>query len=952
MKKVLILLVAIFSVVGLNAQTFDPMEVIPSDSSVRVGVMPNGITYYIKSNPKPEKRADFHIYYKVGAIQEQDSQNGLAHFLEHMAFNGSKNFPDNSLIDYLASIGVRFGENLNAGTGQEQTTYMITNVPITRPSIVDSALLVLHDWAGFISLDTADIDKERGVIVEEWRQGQNASRRLYEKQAPILYNNSLYARRNVIGNADVIKNFKYDELRDFYHKWYRPDMQAFVIVGDFDADSMEAKLLRTMADIQPAAQRAPREDVYIPDNESPLISIASDPELTGTSVQLIFRHPPIPDKYSDKYLASKSQYISSLANNMINNRLGEIAQKEDAPFLGAGSSYGEFIRTSDAYYMSGSARDGEALRTLEALETELLRIKRGGFTASELERAKTDIIRGTERYYENRNDMKNGEFSGKYMQHFEDGTPYITPETDREVTHRVIDNITLAEVEATVRGWISDRNRIITISLPEKEGVVIPTEGDVMAMLKKVAGSEIDIFVDNVKNEPLITAELTGSPVVKTSQGEHGSTIMQLKNGVRVIFKPSTLKADEVIMSSFQRGGSSTITDVVDLYNLSMLSAYMGSAGVGEFSAVELGKKLNGKIAGASPSISGLSQGISGSCSPKDLETMMQLVYLNYTAPRFDQSDWNVVINQFKTRLPNMITHPSYALQDTLLRTMYGNDPRVFMQMSSKVLDTVSMQRTAELYRQFFSNAYGMTFVVVGNVSIDSLRPLAEKYLGSLPSKKQQCNWGDNLVEPRSGINQNMFKTKLETPKVTAIEIFTGKIPFTTESSVNMAAMRYILELRYTKAIREEKGGTYGVGVSMSYSKTPKPQFVLQVSFVTDLSKIEELLPIVEQQIQMLSKDGATAEEITKTKEFFLKKFKEGLIQNGTWLGVLTGIYFDGVNTFDGYEAAVEALTPESIQKITTEVYDQNNVCTVVQMPLEDRSADSAAQDAEPSAAQ
>lgn len=918
----------------VHAQKPAPGETAPVDSSVRVGQLPSGITYYLKHNAKPARRADFHIYYKVGAIQEEESQNGLAHFLEHMAFNGSQHFPGNSMIDWLSTVGVRFGENLNAATGQEQTTYMITNVPLTRPGIVDSALLILHDWAGHIALDTADIDKERGVIIEEWRQGNNAQRRIFEKQAPVLYNNSLYARRNVIGNPEVLKTFKYQELRDFYRKWYRPDLQAFVIVGDFDVDSMERKLRRTMADLKPSAVRTPKATVTVADNERPLVSVTSDPELTATSVQVLFRERPLAERY-DGMERIYHEYIRSLAGRMLNERFSELSRRENAPFLGAGGGYGSVVEPFDAFFVGGTAREGEALRTLEALYTEAYRMKRGGFTQSELDRAKTEIMRGTESYFENRNDRKNGEFAGAYMEHFEDGTPYLSPEQDLRITRRVLDAVTLEEVNAVAAERVRDRNSAILISLPEKAGAALPTEAEVLAVAERVKNARIEAYEDSVQNGELMDASgLEGAPVVKTEAGKYGSTVLTLKNGVRVVVKPTELKADEVQMNAFQKGGQSTVAEATDLYNLGMLPAYLGLSGVGDFSHTELDKLLTGKIAAVRPSIGSLSQGFSGSCSPKDIETLMQLTYLYYTAPRFERSDWNVLMNQYRSLLPGVVKNPNYILQDSLFRTVYGHNPRVFMQLSEQVLDTVSLERTEQLYRRFFSNADGMTFIFVGNISVDSLRPLAEKYLGSLPARKgKEPQWGDYLVLPVPGRVQNMYETPLETPKATAIELYTGELPYTMARSINLEAIRYILEMRYTKSIREEKGGTYGVGVSLTYQKVPLPRFAFQIFFETDTTRVGELLPLVEQEIRALSEGGATEEELTKTKEFFLKQYRDGLIHNGTWMGYLTSWYLNDNDRHTDYEAAVRALTSETIRRTAAETFGQDNVCTVVQLP-------------------
>ncbi len=921
---------------GVHAQRPAAGEAAPVDSSVRVGTLPNGITYYLKHNDKPAQRADFHIYYKVGAIQETDAQNGLAHFLEHMAFNGSEHFPGNSMIDWLSGIGVRFGENLNAATGQESTTYMITDVPLTRDGIVDSALLILHDWAGRITLDTADIDKERGVITEEWRQGNSAGRRVFERQSPVLFNGSLYARRSVIGNREVIQGFAYDELRDFYRKWYRPDLQAFFIVGDFDVDSMERRLRRTMADLPAAAVRTPKAVVTVEDNERPLVSVVSDPELTGTSVELIFREEPLQDRY-DGMERLWHQYVRSLATRMLNIRLVDQSRLEGAPFRSAGCSYSTVVRPFDAFFLAGSARDGEALRTLEALYTELCRMRANGFVASELERAKLEIMRQTESYFENRNDRKNGEFVSEYMRHFESGEPYLTPEQDMAVTRRILDAISLEDVNRVAAGWVRERNSVVLISMREDEKYPLPTEAEVREVIDRVNSLAFDPEEEAATGGELMDASgLSGAPVAKTTAGRFGSTVWMLKNGVRVIVKPTQLKADEVQMNAFQRGGTTTVAEVADLYNLGMLPSYLATTGVGKLSRTELDRCLAGRRAGVMPSVGSLSQGFGGSCSPRDIETMLQLVYLYYTAPRFERSDWNVMMDRYRSMLPGVTQNPNYILQDSLLQTVYGHNPRTFMQLSAKVLDTVSLERTGELYRHFFSNADGMTFIFVGNIAPDSLRPLAEKYLGSLPSKRGKApRWGRHVIVPVPGIVQNMYKTPIQTPKVTAVELYSGELPYTLTRSIELESIRYMLEMRYTRKIREERGGTYGVGVSLTYQKEPLPRFAYQIFFETDTAKIGELLPLVGEEIQALVTDGVTADELTRTKEFFLKRYRDGLIHNGTWLGYLTSWYLHDNDRYDGYEAAVQALTPESVRAAAAAAFGQGNVCTLVQLPEE-----------------
>lgn len=929
------MLACVLAVLPLSAQVLDPTEVVPSDSTVRTGVLPGGSTYYIKQNDKPANRADFYIYYKVGAIQEEDNQNGLAHFLEHMAFNGSKHFPGNSLDEYLATIGVRFGENLNAWTGQESTAYMITNVPLARETIIDSVLLILHDWAGFINLEGDDIDKERGVILEEWRQRNGANMRVMEKQMPVIYNNSLYSRRNIIGNPDVLTSFKHDELRDFYHRWYRPDMQAFVIVGDFDPDVMEQKLKETMADIPRWDVTEEKAVIVLDDNDQPLISVLSDPELTGTQVQVLFRHEPLDERLSDTYAYFARQYATSLVSDMFTQRLSEIARQENAPFLGASGGYSKFIRPADMFYTGAMAREDEALRTLEAVYTELIRIKNHGFTQSELDRAKTKVWRSTESYFENRNDRKNGEFINDFFTHFESGVPYITPETDLEVTRRVLDAVTLANINLTAANLVGDKNEAVLISLPAKEGLPVPTEEQVREVLSRVRLAELEAYVDDVEDVPLLDAEkLTGSKVIESEEGKYESQVLTLANGVKVVVKPTVLKADEVQMTAFQKGGYSLLDDLSDFYNVDILPSYMQTTGVAGFSRTDLQKLLTGKIARATPNITALTQGFSGSSSPKDLETMLQLVYLYYTQPRFEQSDWNVMMNQYRSRLPNLKNNPNYIFQDSVRQTLYGHDPRAVQTISETVLDAASLEKVDSIYRSYFSNAYGMTFILVGNLDMETTVPLLEKYLGSLPASPRENEWVDNnVLYPVGGQVSNIYQTPLETPKVTVLEVFSGYIPYSIRQDVAMNAVRYMLEMRYTKSIREEKGGTYGVGVSLAYRQVPRPLYMYQIYFDTDADKVDELLPIVREEMQDLMTHGATADELTKTKEFFTKRYHDNLIQNGTWLGYLNSWYQLGNDHYGEYMEAVNALNAETIREAARKSFEGAGIVTVIQKP-------------------
>ncbi len=935
---------ALVAVLGLTLsasaqqQPFNLMAPVPLDTAVRYGVLPNGATYYIRHNAKPEGRANFHIFYKVGAVQETDAQNGLAHFLEHMAFNGSKHFTENELIDYLHSIGLRFGENLNAMTGQEMTTYMVTNVPTElRPTVLDSVMLVLHDWAGFISLNHKDIDEERGVITEEWRSGNSAGRRVFEQMAPVMYDSTIYAYRNVIGNEQQLKSFSYAEIEDFYHKWYRPDLMAFFVVGDFDVNEMEARLKRIMADIPEAAVKTPRATVVFPENDKPLIAIVTDPEYSANNLQLIFRHDPKPMEIRGLNAAYYSDMVTSLIGSMLNQRFSEIAKRENAPFLGAGGGYSQLAEPSDAFFASASSKDNGLLTAFEAVYTELLRMQRGGFTESELTRAKTNRLRSLENAYENRADRNNQSFVNEYMNHFSEGEPFTWAEKELEIGKAALGNINIEIVNMVASQLITDKNIAITFAMPEKETVVPPTTEQVLASIDKVKALDIELYKDEVADAPLMSPEaiaaLKGSKIKADKKpGMYGSKAYTLGNGIRVIVKPTDFSKDQIIMASSQKGGTSLITDLNEMYNIGSATAVASSSGVSDFTQIQLGKMLTGKIASAGVYIGSLTQGINGSCSPKDLETMLQLAYLRYTAPRFSQEDFNVMMSRARTNYENSKNNPNFIFSDSLSKIVYGHNPMVFT-ISDEILAAQSLSTMEELYKRYFSNAYGMTFTFVGNIDEATFLPLVQKYLGSLPSKKTGMKWGDNVHYPVAGIVDETFDTKMETPLLTFYRIYTGTVPYSLRESICLDAARYILNMRYTKQIREEKGGTYGVGTGLSFQKDPKSFYTLTVTFRTDTSKIAELEPIVQQVIDDLVRDGVTDEELSKTTGFFLKKFTEGFKDNWFWQGYLNRYYFNDFDGYTEYEALVNSLTPADIQAAAKAAFTQGNEISIIQKP-------------------
>lgn len=940
MKKLVLTFVAML-MAGMSVSQAQPqqqggdpmMQTVPNDPAVRVGVMPNGIKYYIRKNTRDPQRANFHIFYKVGAIQEQDHQNGLAHFLEHMAFNGSKNFKDNSMISYLESIGVRFGENLNAQTGQESTQYMVTNVPVVREGVLDSALLILHDWAGFISLNNDDIDDERGVIREELRQGRNAQRRVMDAQFPVLFNNSIYSQRNVIGTDSLLQSFKYQDIKDFYHTWYRPDVQSFVIVGDIDVDQVEKKLLAVMADIPARTDKVVIETPKIPSNQKMMVSIASDPESTSSQVQMLFRHEPLPFEMRDKFVGQYLNITNALISSMFNDRMADISQKPDAPFLNAGGEYTSLVNATDAFFCGATVRDGESLRAINAMYTELLRMQRGGFTQSELDRAKARMQQSLEQTYHNRDNVRNTAYANMYMANFERNAPYPTPEIALQLQGQLLSMINLGMVNQMAAQFIKDENSAVLVVSPKKEGVSVPTEAEVIAAVEAVKASTIEPYTENVVTEPLVSEQLKGAPVVKTEAGVMPeSTVWTLKNGVKVVLKPTKFRGGEVSMEAFQRGGTSTISDLSELYSINLFGDFSTTSGIGKFSATDLNRMMAGKMASVTNTIGELSQGFKGVSSTKDFETLMQLTYLKYTQPRFDATEWSIFADQLKAMIPNIVSSPGYVYSDSLTNTVYGHDPRMAL-ISEKTISMASKELMESAYRKLYSNAYDMTFVFVGDFDPQTIKPLVEKYLGSLPAKKAKIGWGKDLSSVAKGEVNNRFTFPLETPKVDATQINNGDFDYDLKNRLAANAMSYILDIRYIKSIREEKGGTYGVSVRMSIDKFPTPKFTMKIAFQTDASKIDELMPIVEKEINDMIADGVSEENLNKFKEFNLKKFDENRTDNAAWMHYLKSYYQSGDNFYDGYAERINSLTSNDIKDLAAKMFGKDNVIKVIMMP-------------------
>ena len=937
MRKLLFSLVAfMFGVTCVCAQ--DPTEQLPLDPEVRVGKLDNGMTYYIRHNEKPKGQASFYIYHDVGAIQEDDDQQGLAHFLEHMAFNGTLNLPGKDIIEKLELIGVQFGNNLNAFTSWDCTQYMVMDCPVTEEN-VDLSLLILHDWSQFIALQPEEIDSERGVIMEELRTRDGANLRAQNDMIRNLYKGSLYEHRNLIGYLDGLKSFDQQALVSFYKKWYRPEYQAIVIVGDIDVDQIEAKLKALMADIPASPADAAQKEVHVvPATEEPIVSIFSDPELTRSSVMMFARRNAIPKELKNTISGYVADLVYSFAVMMMSERFNDIAQAADAPFLGGGMDEGGIgiCPTLEATMFSVDAHEGRIDDAFRAMYTEMERMRRHGFTAGEFERAKQDYLRSSERWYTNRNDRTNASYAQTYLDHYADGTPMMDAETEWELDQMLINSLNVDIInQLYLQMARPNENLVILARSPQKEGVVIPTEAELLAIKAEVEASEIAPYEDNTVIEPLIakSVKLKGSKVASTKTNESlGFTEWTLKNGIQVVVRPSTLKADEVIISAEAKGGKSMLSDA-DYFQGDYLPMVMQQSGISKFSSTELSKILSGKSAYASLGVDDYDHSLSAGGSPKDMETILQLIYLNFTAPRFDQTDLDNLKKMYVPYFRNMEADPSYLMSKEFGKTLYKDHFRRQI-TSADQIEALNIEALASVHKQLFSYADDFRFIIVGNVDLKTLKPLVEKYIGSLPtSKDAEYAVVDDGVRTSTGKVTNDFRVKMQQPKVSVHLAFTGAIEDNAKNRLTLDLLSRALDSRYMVSIREEKGGTYGVHVQAGTDRYPVQEYMTVIMFDTNEQLADELVEICDAEIAKIANEGPLADDIAKSKEFLQKNYANVLENNGGWLSAIYRWYEDGYNYKEEYLGILESVTAEDVQAMAKRLLEDGNRTLVIMRP-------------------
>ncbi len=932
MKRIFSFLVAAIAMIGLavpvNAQQQIPVA--PADSAVRVGKLANGLTYYIRHNETPKNRAEFHIAQRVGSVLEEENQRGLAHFLEHMAFNGTGNFPGKTMLNYLEQNGIKFGVDINAYTGLDETVYRVSNVPTTNAGLMDSCLLVLHDWACDILLQDAEIDNERGVIHEEWRTRNNAQWRIMEKIIPVMFEGSQYANRLPIGTMEVVMNFPYQDLRDYYNKWYRPDNQAIIVVGDFDVNAMEARVKELFSHIEMPANAAERIYHEVPNNVEPIYVIGSDVEATSTDVDIYFKHEPLPREYRGTMIGVVQEYIANMASIMLRNRFIEISNTPNAPFNSASCYDSKFFglaSTKDAFTLSANVKEGKVIEGLQGVVREAERAARYGFTASEYDRAKADFISYYESLYNERNNRRSMQYANEYIRHYIDGGYIPGIELEFQLLQGLAPQIPVEAINQYIAEAITDENIVICVTGPEKEDVTYPTAEEAIAAIKAVQAEELEAYVDEVSNEPLISKELTPGRVIAELDGTFpGTTEWILSNGVKVVLKKTDFKDDEIIMNATSYGGKSKY-NAEDASTLKVFPYLHNVGGLGNFSSTNLRKALAGKNADAGLNIGTYSEQIYANCAVKDLETMLQLVHLTFTDIRKDEEVYNVNKEQYMSMLANNASNPQFIFSDSLRNTMYAHDPMMSI-LKAEDFEKADYDRMLAIAKERTANAADFTFNFVGSFDPEVLRPLVEKYIATLPAcqSRESVNPVDHYAK---GENINHFTLPMENPAASVYVIYSGKCEYNMRKGIMMDIFSQIMDIVYTETIREQEGGTYGVGTSADINFMNN-EWMFLFGFDTNIEKQEYLKNRAKEELMKVVVNGVREKDFNKVKEYMLKQYDNNLRENSYWLGVLSNRVFKNDNE-TGYKQALESITTGELNNFLRSLFLNNeNIVEVV----------------------
>ena len=903
-------------------------SVLPVDPKVTRGTLANGLRYVIRANAKPENRAELRLALDVGSILETDEEQGLAHFAEHMAFNGTTHFEKQELWSYLESVGLRTGADLNAHTSFDETVYKLT-VPLDSVKVVEQAFQIFEDWAHGISFDGEEIEKERGVVIEEWRRGQGAGLRMLYKQLPVLFADSRYAERIPIGQKAVLDTFHHDTIRGFYRRWYRPDLMGFVAVGDFEPAYMESLITEYMGRVPAVSEPTVRPEAPVPDHEETLFAIVTDPEATGNVVRIMHKQDRSDESTKAAY---REGLMESLYHGMLNRRLYELTTHADPPFLGAFSGGYYSVRTKEMIQLAAGVENNGFDRGLEALLTEAERVRQHGFTATELARQKKELLRGMEQAWRERDKLQSRGFAAEYVRHLLEDEPIPGIEGEYELYQELLPTIALAEVNELAGEWTGSRNRVITVTAPDREGVGVPAEEGLLAILESVAGRPVEAYVDQGADVPLLPDEpRPGSVASRGEIPELGVTRWELSNGVRVFLKPTDFKNDQILFSAYSPGGHSLVEDG-EFVAASTAPTVITEGGLGNFDKVGLIKWLSGKVVSVGPYVSELEEGLSGSASPQDAETMFQMIHAYFTATRSDSVAFASLRTRLRAWLENRSADPETAFADTVAVTMaqYHHRARPW---SLAMLDELDLHASVRIFRDRFADASDFTFFFVGNFTPEEMEPLVNRYLASLPAPGRGESWRDVDMDPPAGVVEKVVRAGME-PKSTTRILFTGPFDFDVRADrIHLGLMAQAFQIKLREVLREDLGGTYSVGVRSSISHYPEERYQLRVSFGCDPERAEELTAVVFDQLDSLRAGGLDSTYVERVKEIRRREHEVDLKENGWWLG---GLRFADTHGIDPLllldRSLVEELNAEDVKRMSR-LFDTGNYARFVMLP-------------------
>jgi zinc protease len=923
-KVVLWLIFAQFSV----AQSTQP---VPLNPKVRVGKLSNGLTYYIQQNSKPEKRVELRLAVNAGSVLETEKQLGLAHFVEHMLFNGTKKFPKNEIVSYLQSIGVQFGGDLNAYTSFDETVYMLP-VPTDKPELVDKGLEILREWAANATFDPAEIDKERGVVLEEWRLGRGAEQRMLDKQFPIILKGSQYAKRLPIGTEKVLKTFKHQEAINFYKDWYRPNLMAVVVVGDIDVNAMEQKIKNLFGDLKNPEKEKPRTSFPVPDHKEMLITIVSDKEAAFPNVGLLYKKPPREIKTEQDFFEKLKMDIFA---GMLNERFDEIRLSSNPPFSSASAYYGDFVRTKDGFSLDANTDEKNLMNALRVLLTEVKRLEKHGFVQQELDLYKKKYLANLEKSYNDRDKTESGTIVWSYVSHFLENKPAPGIEYTYEFAKKHIDKIKLEDLNGIIKTLITKENSVISIQAPEKAGFKIPTEKEVKAILAEVEKAEVKPYEAKKVAQSLSEGIKinAGKIVAEKKLEKSGITELTLSNGAKVILKPTDFKNDEIIISAFSNGGYSLASDA-DVHSASYISQVITESGINNLSQTEMKKAMAGKNVRISPFISDLQEGFNGSTTPKDLETAMELMHLYFVAPRKDQEAFNSKMQRDKAFLGNLLSNPQFYFFLEFSKILYNNHPRTVTFLPE--FDKISYEKGFAFYKDRFADASDFNFIFVGAFKIEEIKPLIEKYLASLPSTNRKENWKDNnITYPKAPMDKTIQKGS--DPKSFVQIVFAGydNAPFDFKNYFAISALSKLLDIKLIEKIREESSGAYTVGAEGNISKYPRNSYFFSISFPCDPKRVDELTKQALEEVEKIQKGNIDEKDLDKVKEQRKRKMEVDIKTNRYWAGALQNYYFLGNNPemIVDWESRLAWITKELMQNTAKKYINTKEYIRVVLKP-------------------